>query len=297
MIKADNEFPVPSGKGFLGGLALLVILLAVFKSYVVVESGHIGIVRTFGAVRQGALEEGLHFVRPFVDKVEQMDMRLISLQTNAASASKDLQTVQTEVTMQFSLVGSKAPLIYQKIGRRDDVGVRIIQPAVLESVKAITALFTAEQLVTKRSEVKLKIQEAIEQFIQSTLEEKDLGDSIRIANLAITDFSFSPEFDRAIELKVKAEQEALQAKNEKVRRVTQAEAGAAERRLAAEAAAYEIETASKARAEAIRREAEALKNNPELVQLRIAEKWDGKLPQFSGSAGVPLLQLPKMSDK
>ena len=142
----------------------------------------------------------------------------------------------------------------------------LINPAILESVKAVTAKYTAEELVTRRAEVKLQIQEAIDKFIDITLKQKDAARALTIANVAITDFDFSAEFNRAIEEKVKAEQDALKAVNEKLRRVTQAEAAAAERTLAADARAYEIEVASKARADAIRREAQALKNNPELLQ-------------------------------
>ena len=118
-----------------------------------------------------------------------------------------------------------------------------------------------------------------------------------IANVAITDFDFSAEFNRAIEEKVRAEQEALKAINEKLRRVTQAEAAAAERTLAADAEAYQIEVASKARADAIRREAEALKDNPALIQLRIAEKWNGQLPQVSGGGAIPLLDLRSLTQE
>jgi len=109
--------------------------------------------------------------------------------------------------------------------------------------------------------------------------------------VAITDFDFSAEFNKAIEQKVRAEQEALKASNDKIRRVTQAEASAAERNLAADALAYEINQESKARADAIRREASALKNNPELIQLRLAEKWDGVLPRVSGEGAVPLINM------
>jgi regulator of protease activity HflC (stomatin/prohibitin superfamily) len=161
----------------------------------------------------------------------------------------------------------------------------------MESVKAITALYTAEELVTSRAEVKNNIQGAIEEFINTTLEQKGVAGALSLANVAITDFDFSSEFNRAIEEKVKAEQEALKAKNEKLRRVTQAEAAAAERELAADAEAYQIEAASRARAEAIRREAQALKDNPELIQLRIAEKWNGQLPQVTGEGALPLLNI------
>ena len=96
------------------------------------------------------------------------------------------------------------------------------------------------------------------------------------------------------EMKVKAEQEALQAKNEKTRRVTQAEAAALEKKLAAEAEAYQISVESKARADAIKREANALKGNPALIQLRMAEKWNGELPKFSGGSAIPMFNASNL---
>lgn len=276
-------------------IIFILLFFLVTGVFVIVESGHVGVVRTLGAVQPKALAEGFHLKKPFMDKIEQIDIRLTAATAKAVSASKDLQTVKTQVTLQYSITGDSAPLIYQKIGKRSTVSLTLIEPAIQESVKAITAKYTAEQLVTKRAEVKVEIQEAINKFISVTLAEKEIStNALKIANVAITDFDFSEEFNRAIELKVKAEQEALQAKNEKIRRVTQAEAAAEEKKLAAGAQAFQIEVASKARAEAIEREAKALKNNPQIIQLRIAEKWDGNLPKFSGGNAVPLLDVDSL---
>ena len=183
------------------------------------------------------------------------------------------------------------PLTLQKVGTRAVAERTLIAPSIMESVKAITALYTAEELITRRDEVKNEIQSKINSFLDETLEEKELMGLLKIANVAITDFDFSAEFNRAIEEKVRAEQEALKAKNEKLRQVTQAEAKAEEQKLIADAAAYEIEVQSKARADAIRRESEALAGNPQLIQLRIAEKWNGQLPRFSGGEAIPLISL------
>lgn len=276
------------------GLApiLLVALYILADAYVIVESGHVGVVRTFGAVQPVPLPEGFHFKKPVMDKVEQIDIRLSREESKAGAASKDLQNVSTNVTVQYALHGAVAPQTFQKIGPRAAVAATLIKPAILESVKAVTAKYTAEELVTRRAEVKLQIQQAIDRFIKITLEQKDITSVLQIANVAITDFDFSAEFNKAIEQKVKAEQDALKAKNEKLRRVTQAEAAAAEKQLAADATAYEIEVASKARADAIKREAAALKNNPELIQLRIAERWDGILPRVAGGEGmIPLINI------
>lgn len=276
---------------FLYPIIIILVIVLATSAFVIVDSGHVGVVRTLGAVQPEPLPEGFHFKKPFMDKVEQVDIRLTKAREKSTAASKDLQTVETQVTVQYSLMGPVAPQTYQRIGQRDVVASTVIEPAIQESVKAVTAQYTAEQLVTKRAEVKQQIQKAIENFIDVTLQEKQVPSALKIANVAITDFEFSAEFNKAIELKVKAEQEALQALNEKTRRVTQAEAGYQERKLAADGQAYEIEAASKAKADAIAREAKALKDNPQLIQLRLAEKWDGTLPKFTGGESVPLINV------
>jgi regulator of protease activity HflC (stomatin/prohibitin superfamily) len=273
-------------------LILLVVAFAILGSMtVIVQSGHVGVIRTLGAVQPVALKEGFHFKKPFIDQVEQVDIRLVASREQATAASKDLQTVTTQVTTQYSLNGELAPQIYQKIGTLPKVSASLVQPAIQECVKSVTAKFTAEELVTKREFVKQQIQEALMNFLNNTLREKDLINSINIANLAITDFNFSEEFNRAIEAKVKAEQMALQAKNEKLMRVTQAEAAAEERKLSASAEAFSTEVTSKARADAIRREAEALHQSPEIIRLRSIEKWDGVLPRITSGGVVPFLNL------
>jgi len=276
---------------FLYPILIIVLIILATSSFVIVESGHVGVVRTLGAVQPTPLSEGFHFKKPFIDKIEQIDVRLTKAQSKSAAASKDLQTVETQVTVQYSLTGPTAPKTFQKIGNRDVVAATVIEPAIQESVKSVTAQYTAEQLVTKRAEVKLQIQQAIDNFIGVTLKDKDVPNALKISNVAITDFEFSDEFNRAIELKVKAEQEALQARNEKVKRVTQAEAAYQEQKLAADAAAYDIEARSKAKADAIAREAKALKDNPELIQLRLSEKWDGTLPKFTGGEAIPFIDI------
>ena len=287
MSQQVNIQQIPFKSFITFGLFALLFLIAQ-SVFVIVDAGHVGVVKRLGAVQSTPLNEGFHFKLPVIDEVIQLDIRLRKVFNESISASKDLQTVRTEVTVQYSLNGSVSPVSIQKIGIRQVIESTLIEPAIQESVKSVTALYTAEQLITNREEVKLNIQEEVEQFINTTLSRKDAPNTLSIANVAITDFAFSSEFNRAIELKVKAEQEALQAKNEKTRRVTQAEAAAAEKKLAAEAEAYQISVESKARASAIKREANALKGNPALIQLRMAEKWNGELPKFSSGNSIPM---------
>ena len=275
--------------------AVLIFLYLAASSFVVVDAGYVGVVKRLGAVQPEFLPEGFHFKAPFVDAVQKFDVRLSKAESDAGASSKDLQVVRTKIAVQYSMNAALMPMTLQRIGTRLVVEKTLIDPAIMESVKAITALYTAEQLITKRDEVKNRIQAQIDSFLNETLREKELIGSLTIANIAITDFDFSAEFNRAIEEKVRAEQEALKAKNEKLKRVTQAEAAAAEKTLAADAMAYEIEVQSKARADAIEREAKALKDNPQLIQLRIAEKWNGVLPRFTGSEAIPLLSIEGMN--
>lgn len=282
-------------KWILTAVGALVAFLILLGCFVTVPAGHVGVVKRLGAVHPDHLSEGFHGKLPLVDSIEKIDIRLRKAESSASAASADLQVVETNVAVQYSMTAEILPRTFQQIGNRGIVEATVIDPAIQESVKAVTAQYTAEQLVTKRAEVKTLIQAAINDFIDTTLAQKEVPSSITIANVAITDFLFTDEFNRAIEDKVKAEQEALKAENEKLRRVTQAEAAAAERELAADAEAYQTEVTSKARAEAIRREAEALKGNDELIQLRLAESWDGKLPQVSGGPAIPLLNLENLN--
>jgi prohibitin 2 len=284
--------------GKLAPILIVVILLLVAAAGVVVtvDAGTVGVVKRFGAVRDTPLPEGLHFKLPFAEEVVPMSTRLTASEAKATAASRDLQIVTTDVTTTYALSGAIAPFTFQRVGTPEKVAATIVNPAIQESVKAVTAKFTAEQLVTQREVVKQQIQQAIEAFINTTLGEKDLQGALSIANVAITDFKFSDEFNKAIEAKVQAEQQALQAKNEKLRRVTQAEAAAEEVKLAAAAQAFTIEAESIARAEAITREAEALSGRPEVLRLRSIERWDGVLPRISsGDNMLQMLQLdPKM---
>ena len=270
--------------------SIFILVGIAYQAFVVIDAGYVGVVKRLGAVKPKELSEGFHIITPFIDSVEKFDIRLSKVTSDATASSKDLQIVNTSIAVQYSMTPELMPLTLQNVGTRAVVERTLIDPSILESVKAITALYTAEELITKRDEVKTMIQEKTSSFLNESTVEKNLAGLLIIANVAITDFDFSTEFNRAIEEKVRAEQEALKATNEKDRRVTQAEAQAEEQRLIADALAYEIEVESVARAEAIKREAEALADNPQLIQLRLAEKWDGQLPKFTGET-VPFISI------
>jgi len=270
---------------------LLFVYFVICRSYVIVNAGNVGIKKTFGAVQMKELPEGLHLIKPFIDDVYHMDCRIQGVDAQTKASSQDLQMVETEMSLQYHVKPSVAPLLYQKVGTRDIMQASIIFPAIKESVKAVTAKWTAEELITQRQEVKVGIKADILHFINHTLSAKHIPDGIQVANVAITDFSFSHEFNHAIEMKVKAEQEALMAENEKNTTITRAEAQSEKVKIAASASAYRVSKVADARANAISVEALALKNKPELLQLRLLERWSGLLPKYNGAGGGILLNI------
>lgn len=270
----------------------LFCVISAFKSVVIVDGSEVGVVKTFGKVDPQPLNQGPHLIIPWVQSVTKFNTQLGGAPVKAEAASKDLQVVTTEITVQHAIDGNSAPLAIKGVGDMAKIDADVIYPGIHESLKAVTAKYTAEELVTKRDAVKDEIVVALTQFINDTLSKKGLSNAIVIANVAITDFRFSDEFNHSIEMKVKAEQQAHQAENELRKRRTEAEATFIEKQKSADAAAYEIEKASVARADAIAREAKALKDNPDLIRLRATEKWDGNLPTFSGGqAPIPFLNL------
>ena len=265
-------------------VSVTVIVIAFF-SVRIVPVGHLGVVKYWGKVNHGTvLSEGLHLITPVRTTVEYISVKLLKFNQQTSASSKDLQIVSTVVSIQFSL--GEVSNLYQKIGNEQLVTHILLKPAVEESVKAVTAQYTAEELIKKRPEVKVQIGETITAFLEKTLEGKGLNaKSLLVANVAITEFDFSDEFNKSIEMKVRAEQQALQAKNEKIKKITDAEA-----------TAEKIKIESIATANAIRREARALKENPHLIEYKRMEKWDGKLPSVTGGV-IPMFDIKKRQSR
>jgi prohibitin 2 len=139
----------PPGWVMMAGLIIVILLF--FRPWVQVGAGQRGIVLNFGAVQPQVLEEGLHLRIPLMQEIVFMDVKLQKAETDAAAASADLQDVSSRVALNYHIVPDKANVVYQKIGLQ--FKERIIDPAILEVVKAVTAKYTAEELITKRPAV------------------------------------------------------------------------------------------------------------------------------------------------
>jgi len=244
----------------------LVILIVISASVGTVGAGERGIHLRFSAVTGRVFDEGLYFIAPFISRVAIMDVRIQKEEVRATASSSDLQTVASIVALNFHLQPSMAARVYQEVGT--EYNNRLIAPALQESVKAGTAGYTAEELITKRPLVR----EEIKQLLSDKLEPQ----GILVDDFNIVDFQFSSTFNAAIEAKVMAEQEALTAQNMLERIKFEAEQAVAE---------------AKGKAQAITIEAAALKENPQVLQLRALETWDGVLPRVVTGDSIPFIQI------
>ncbi len=257
------------------GAILAVILF--FRPWVQVGAGERGIVLNFGAVQYKVLDEGLHFRVPLMQEIIRVDVKVQKAETDAAAASADLQDVSSTVAINYHIIPDKANIVYQSIGIH--FKERIIDPAVLEVVKAVTAKYTAEELITKRP--------AVSDAMKLSLTERLLAHNIAVDAFSIVGFSFSKIFMEAIESKQTAEQLALKAKRDLDRIKIEAE---------------QTITAAKAEAESLRLQRANI--SPDLIELRKIEanlkaidKWNGILPQVTGGGAVPFIGIGEVQKK
>jgi regulator of protease activity HflC (stomatin/prohibitin superfamily) len=260
------------------GIMAIIALVVLFNAHTVVDAGTRGVLKTFGEVT-GVFEEGLHFRTPFVTSVVSVDVKTRRYESNSSAASRDLQIVTTQVVLNYHPDPATVGTLVRDIGV--DYEPKVIDPAIQESVKAATARFTAEELITQRP----LVSESIKEVLGTRLTPR----GIIVEDLSITEFNFSPEFSKAIEAKQVAEQDALRAERE-LRRV-QIESQQQVARANAQAEAQL--TVAKAEAEGLRLQRDVITSA--LLQLRFIEKWDGVLPRFNAGNGglVPLINIPQ----
>src|SRR6478609_302275 len=259
-------------------ITIIVIIVILAESIVIVEAGHRGVVLYLGAVENRVLPEGIHFIIPFVEQVVQMEVRTQKFQAEASAASNDLQEVQTVIALNYELDPKEVNKVYQLLGV--NYADRVISPTIQESVKASTAKFNAEELITKRETAK----GVIAQTIRNTLSARN----IIVETVFITDFKFSESFAAQIEQKVVAFQKYLTEQNNlRAVRVI-----ANQNVVQAEAAARANIAKASGESEAIKIITGQLRSSPEYLQWQAINRWNGQLPYASGSGAVPFFQLP-----
>jgi regulator of protease activity HflC (stomatin/prohibitin superfamily) len=263
-----NKLNMKQWKTVIIGLGIIFLLFA-FKPWYQVGAGERGVVQNFGAVQDVVLNEGIHFKIPVVQTVTSMDVKIQKILTDAVASSSDLQDVDLSVALNYHIIPDKANLVYQKIGL--EFKERIIDPAIQEVMKAVSARYTAEELITKRPAVSSEMKEALKSRL--------LKSNIAVDAFSIINFSFSQTFTDAIEAKQTAEQNALKAKRDLDRIKVEAE-----------------QTVAAATAEAKALGLQKQNITPDLIELRKIEanlkaiqKWNGILPNVTGSGAIPFI--------
>jgi regulator of protease activity HflC (stomatin/prohibitin superfamily) len=243
----------------------LLVFMLISSGFVTVGPGQRGVLMTWGAVEPGVLDPGLHLKIPFAQSVARMDVQVQNSQDAETAASLDLQDVTTTVATNWHILPADAEWVYQHIGNESALVVKIIKPAISNSVKAVTAHYNAEDLITHRDQVRGQIEAQITDELKPY--------RLVVDSVNITDFHFSTQFTQAIEQKQVAQQRAQQAQYELQKARVLADQKVVEAHAQAEAQKLLQETLT-----------------PEIIQQQAVARWDGHLPEVIGNNAVlPML--------
>jgi prohibitin 2 len=236
-------------------IAVIIIaaLVIIANSVHIVSPGHRGVSVTLGKVSPNYRGEGLTFRMPFIQIVTNIPIKQITQQGQAPSFSKDLQTIMVNFAILYRIPETSVVKLYQQYAGTPYEA--LISPRMQEVVKQVTSRYRAEDVVRKREDVKNAV-------LADMM--KKLEDIINIVDITITNIELTDELERAIELKTIREEEALAKQFELQKAKKEAEITI---------------VAAKAQAEAIRIKGKAIRMAPDVIELEIVKKWDGKSPQ------------------
>ena len=278
-------------------LLIIVALFLSFQPFRSVPTGSRGVLTQFGAIK-GIEPEGLVIVPPW-QRLALFSIRAEQAQIdNADGSTSDTQPVKVSLTVRYSITPDKVSEVYEKYSHDGDLS-SYVQTATQEVFKAVTARYTAPDLIAKRSQVSIDINQLLKQKLETY--------GAQVINIDMRNFSFSDTYMHAINEKVTQEQLRLAAENkvktveaEQRAKVVTAEAEANALKAQADGEAYATVKAATAQAEALRVQNEALAKSKEVLELRRievertkADKWDGKLPQnIYAGAPIPYFNVP-----
>ncbi|MDZ8140854.1 MAG: prohibitin family protein [Nostoc sp. DedQUE04] len=246
--------------------ALLCLITLLLTPCVIINAGERGVLMKFGEVQNQILGEGLHLIIPVVNTVKKLSIRVQKQEIFAEASSKDLQNVFADVALNWHIIPQETNVIFQEIGDEQNVVIRIISPAVEEVLKAVIAKYTAEEIITKRGEVKSGVDDALSTRLGSY--------HVAVDDISLVHVHFSERFDEAVEAKQIAEQEAKRAEFIALKATKEAEAKV---------------NLAKGEAETHRLLRDGL--TPEILQRQALEKWNGKLPLIVSKEAPKLLNL------
>lgn len=247
------------------GVAVAVLLMLAWSSFVTVGPGERGVLMTFGAVHPGVLAPGLHLKLPIIQGVKKMNVQIQKSETEETAASRDLQDVATTVAVNWSIDPGDAEWVYQQLGDEAQLATKVIDPIVSNAVKAVAAHYNAEELIEKRDAIRAQIQTDVLQSLAAY--------RVKVEGVNITNFRFSSGFTNAIEQKQVAQQKAQKADYDL-------------QRIKVEAQQQIAEAQGQAQAQKLLQ----VTLTPEIIELKAVTKWNGVLPQVVGGNGtIPMI--------
>lgn len=250
----------------------ILILLFVLAPFATVPPGNRGVITTFGKPSEEVYSEGIHFRWPVAQSMHLVNVSIQKGEGDGDAASKDLQTVHTRVAINYHVRPEAAVSVFRDLGNQP--GERIIVPSVQEAVKAVTARYTAEELISKRATVR--------DDIVTALKERMTRHGLVVDEFSIINFNFSKTFNEAIEAKTTAEQLKMKAERDLQRIEVEARQRIARAKAEAESLAMQRQQVTP----------ELLRLRETENQARAIEKWDGKLPTTVGGA-IPFINVNK----
>jgi len=260
--------------GVVGGLFLILGAC----SMTTVDTGHRGIKVSFGQVMGEALPEGLYFVNPLTTHITEMDARVRVWSGHTQAYTKDIQQASIHFTLNYRLDPTKAHVVFREVG--EEWVSKLVAWPVYQEIKRELGQYEAVALIGQRDAAARKIEGDITLALAAK--------HVIVTGFQLTNIDYSPEFERAVEAKVTAVQNAIAEKNRSV----QVEEKARQQVLTAEGNARSTVTNAKAEAESISIRARALEQNAKLVEWEAVQKWDGQLPTYMMGNATPFIQVP-----
>jgi regulator of protease activity HflC (stomatin/prohibitin superfamily) len=260
-------------------VALLIVCIILWGSYVIVPAGSRGVVLWLGRVEQRIMNEGFYFKVPLTETVIKVDVRVQPHPFREIDASsKEYQIVKMTGMMNFHIDPAFVHDLYQKVGL--DFAEKVIDPAFNDFVKEVVPMYSIGEILPKREELR---QTAMKKLGENLAKYHIIVDDIYFANIR-----FSPEYEKAIEAKQVAQQQVETQKQILAQREIEAQQKVATAKGEAESILVVAQEQAKAN------EVLSRAITPILVSYKSIERWNGVLPQVSGGA-IPFIELGKVS--
>lgn len=262
----------------LAVIAVIIVVAMLFSSITTIPTGHTGVLSTFGKVENYTLESGVHFKSP-IQRVIKMNNQVQKATVELSCFSSDIQEVSMMYTLNYKIDHTNAMNIYKTVGK--NYYDKIVTPCITEAVKVVTAQYTAEKLVSNRSELAMGVEEELATRLGQY--------NIQVVSTSIEDFDFTDAFTNAVEAKQVAEQNKLRAETEAEQARVEAQAKADVRLIETKAEAEAKLIEAEATAEANRKVSQSLTD--EILDKMYYETWNGVLPSVMGSDSTIIKEI------